>query len=80
MRTTVAEMGPLLLSRLLELTEAQEGILNIAFRISDEQGYPLLDLKDLQPHGVIRERAWDVRAVSGSKMWDRHSVKHWLKS
>ena len=48
MRTTVAEMGPLLLSRLLELSEAQEGILNIAFRIADEQGYPLLDLKDLQ--------------------------------
>ena len=47
-RTTVSEMGPLLLSRLLELSEAQEGILNIAFRIADEQGYPLLDLKDLQ--------------------------------
>ena len=47
-RTTVAEMGPLLLSRLLELTEAQERILNIAFRIADEQGYPVLDLKDLQ--------------------------------
>lgn len=47
-RTTVAEMGPLLLARLLELTEAQEGILNIAFRLSDEQGLPLLDLKDLQ--------------------------------
>ncbi|OUS21834.1 ATP-binding protein [Litorivita pollutaquae] len=47
-RTTVAEMGPLLLSRLLELSEAQEGILNIAFRLSDEQGLPLLDLKDLQ--------------------------------
>jgi hypothetical protein len=47
-RTTVAEMGPLLLSRLLELTEAQEGILNIAFRLSDEQALPLLDLKDLQ--------------------------------
>ncbi len=47
-RTTVAEMGPLLLSRLLELTNAQEGILNIAFRLSDEQGLPLLDLKDLQ--------------------------------
>lgn len=47
-RTTVAEMGPLLLSRLLELSEAQEGILNIAFRIADEQGMPLLDLKDLQ--------------------------------
>ena len=48
LRTTVAEMGPLLLSRLMGLTEAQEGVLNIAFRISDEQGLPLLDLKDLQ--------------------------------
>ncbi|HHS94253.1 MAG TPA: DUF853 family protein, partial [Rhodobacterales bacterium] len=40
-RTTVAEMGPLLLARLLELTEAQEGVLNIAFRVADEQGLPL---------------------------------------
>ncbi|MCU4651949.1 DUF853 domain-containing protein [Roseibacterium sp. SDUM158016] len=47
-RTTVSEMGPLLLSRLLELTEAQEGVLNIAFRVADEQGLGLLDLKDLQ--------------------------------
>lgn len=47
-RTTVAEMGPLLLSRLLELSEAQEGVLNIAFHLSDEEGLPLLDLKDLQ--------------------------------
>ncbi len=47
-RTTVTEMGPLLLSRLLELSEAQEGILNIAFRLADEEGLPLLDLKDLQ--------------------------------
>ena len=47
-RTTVAEMGPLLLSRLMELTEAQEGIMNIALRVADEQGMPLLDLKDLQ--------------------------------
>lgn len=47
-RTTVAEMGPLLLSRLLELTEAQEGVLNIAFRVADEQGLALFDLKDLQ--------------------------------
>jgi uncharacterized protein len=38
----------LLLSRLLELTEAQEGVLNIAFRLADEEGLPLLDLKDLQ--------------------------------
>ncbi len=47
-RTTVSEMGPLLLSRLLELSEAQEGILNIAFRVADEEALPLLDLKDLQ--------------------------------
>lgn len=47
-RTTVAEMGPLLLSRLLELSDAQEGILNIAFRLADEEGLPLLDLADLR--------------------------------
>ncbi len=47
-RATVAEMGPLLLSRLLELSEAQEGVLNVAFRLSDEEELPLLDLKDLQ--------------------------------
>ncbi|MCG7518270.1 helicase HerA-like domain-containing protein [Ruegeria sp. Ofav3-42] len=47
-RTTVTEMGPLLLSRLMDLSEAQEGILNIAFRVADEEGLPLLDLKDLQ--------------------------------
>lgn len=47
-RATVSDMGPLLLSRLLELSEPQEGVLNIAFRLSDEEELPLLDLKDLQ--------------------------------
>ena len=47
-RTTISEMGPLLLARLMELTDAQEGVLNIAFRVADEQGLALLDLKDLQ--------------------------------
>jgi len=47
-RATVTEMGPVLLSRLLELTEAQEGALTIAFRLADEEGMDLLDLKDLQ--------------------------------
>ena len=47
-RTTVAEMGPLLLSTLMGLTEAQEGVLNVAFRVADEDGLPLLDLEDLQ--------------------------------
>ncbi|GGE05139.1 hypothetical protein SAMN05421774_101846 [Gemmobacter megaterium] len=46
-RATVAEMGPLLLSRMLELTEAQEGVMNIAFRLADDQAMPLLDFKDL---------------------------------
>jgi DNA helicase HerA-like ATPase len=47
-RATVAEMGPLLLSRMMDLTDAQEGVLNIAFKVADEQGLALLDLKDLQ--------------------------------
>jgi uncharacterized protein len=47
-RTTVSEMGPLMLSRLMGLTEAQEGALNIAFKIADEEGLAILDLKDLR--------------------------------
>ena len=47
-RTTISEMGPLLLSRLMDLSEAQEGALNIAFKIADEEKLPLLDLKDLR--------------------------------
>jgi DNA helicase HerA-like ATPase len=47
-RTTLTEMGPLLLSRLVNASDAQEGVLNIAFKIADEGGLPLLDLKDLQ--------------------------------
>jgi len=47
-RTTVSEMGPLLLSRLLGLNETQEGVLNIAFKWADDQGLLLLDFADLQ--------------------------------
>jgi DNA helicase HerA-like ATPase len=47
-RTTVSEMGPLLLGRLLGLNETQEGVLNIAFRVADEQRLLLLNLDDLQ--------------------------------
>ena len=47
-RTTISEMGPLLLSRLLDLNEVQTGVLNIAFRVADESGLLLLDLKDLK--------------------------------
>jgi len=47
-RTTIEEMGPMLLSRLMDLTDAQEGIMNIAFDIADDNEWPLLDLKDLR--------------------------------
>lgn len=47
-RTTVSEMGPLLLARMLELNDVQEGVLTVVFRAADEEGLLLLDLKDLQ--------------------------------
>jgi len=47
-RTTITEMGPLLLAQLLDLNETQEGVLNIAFKIADDEGLLLLDLKDLR--------------------------------
>jgi len=66
-RTTVTEMGPLLLARLLELTDVQEGVLNIAFRVSDEEGLPLLDLKDLRALLVwVGENAKDLSLRYGN--------------
>ena len=60
-RATVAEMGPLLLARMLELNDDQEGVLNIAFKLADDQGLLLLDFKDLtailQSSGRERRRA-----------------------
>ena len=47
-RTTISEMGPLLLARLMGLNETQEGVLNIAFRYADENGLLLIDMDDLQ--------------------------------
>lgn len=66
-RATVSEMGPLLLSRLMSLTEAQEGVMNIAFRIADEEGLLLLDMKDLQALlANIAERASEIAARFGN--------------
>ena len=48
MRATISQMGPLLLSRLFELNETQSGVLHIAFRLADEQGWLLDDIKDLR--------------------------------
>src|SRR5438094_9147532 len=47
-RATVSEMGPLLLSRMMDLNDVQEGVLNVAFKVADEQGLLLLDMKDLR--------------------------------
>ncbi|MDY0235182.1 MAG: DUF853 family protein [Gudongella sp.] len=47
-RTSITEMGPLLLSKLLNLNDTQNGVLNIAFRVADENGWLLLDIKDLR--------------------------------
>ena len=48
MRATISQMGPQLLSRLMQLNETQDGVLNIVFRIADERGLLLIDLKDLR--------------------------------
>ena len=55
-RTTVSEMGPLLLARLLELNDTQEGVLNIVFKVADDEGLLLLDLKDLRALLTYRRR------------------------
>jgi DNA double-strand break repair helicase HerA and related ATPase len=47
-RTTISEMGPLLLGRLLGINDTQQGVLTLAFRVADDQGWLLLDLKDLR--------------------------------
>lgn len=66
-RTTPAEMGPLLLSRLLGLSDVQEGVMNIAFRVADEQGLALLDLADLQAMLVwVGQNATDLSLQYGN--------------
>ncbi|MEO3387874.1 helicase HerA-like C-terminal domain-containing protein [Mesorhizobium sp. CAU 1741] len=66
-RATVSEMGPLLLSRLMDLSEAQEGVMNIAFRIADEEGLLLLDMKDLQAMLTdMAERSAEIGARYGN--------------
>lgn len=65
-RTTLSEMGPLLLSRLLDLNDTQEGVLNIAFKLADDEGMLLLDMKDLRALLVsMGERASELTSVYG---------------
>ena len=61
-RTTVSDMGPLLMSRVLGLNETQTGVLNIAYRVADENGLLLLDLKDLK--AMLRLISEQAKALS----------------
>lgn len=66
-RTTVAEVGPLLLAQLLELNDTQEGVLQAAFKIADDQEMLLLDLKDLRSLlNYISEQASELSANYGN--------------
>jgi DNA helicase HerA-like ATPase len=66
-RTTISEMGPLLLGRLLDLNDTQQGVLDIVFRYADEQGLLLLDLADLQSMlAHVSEHASDLSARYGN--------------
>ena len=66
-RTTVSEMGPLLLSRILDLNDVQEGVLNVAFKYADDNGLLLLDLKDLRALLVaVNDNAKDISASYGN--------------
>jgi DNA helicase HerA-like ATPase len=66
-RTTVSEMGPLLLARLLNLNDVQEGVLSIAFHVADKEGLLLLDLDDLQAMMVsVGERAEELTLEYGN--------------
>ncbi len=67
LRATVAEMGPVLLARMLELNDTQEGVLTIAFKLADDDGLLLLDFKDLRAIlGHVAERAAEIGTLYGN--------------
>ncbi|MBJ6138139.1 helicase HerA-like domain-containing protein [Marinobacter litoralis] len=67
MRATISDMGPLLLSRLLELNDTQEGVINIAFKLADDHGMALLDLKDLRAlMAFVAEQSKELSALYGN--------------
>lgn len=66
-RATPLDMGPLLLARMLELNEVQEGVLNIAFRVAADEKMPILDMKDMRALMVdIADRAKDIGTTYGN--------------
>ncbi len=67
LRATITEMGPLLLSRILNLNDTQEGVLNIVFKVADDNGLILLDLKDLRAMATwVGDNAQDVKLRYGN--------------
>jgi DNA helicase HerA-like ATPase len=75
-RATVSEMGPLLLSRMLELNDVQEGVLNIVFKVADAEGLLLLDLKDLQAALKVRRREREEHRRRIRQRLGRHRRHH----
>ncbi|MCR4529366.1 helicase HerA-like domain-containing protein [Acinetobacter venetianus] len=66
-RTTISEIGPLLLARMLNLNDTQEGVLSAVFRIADDQGLLLIDFKDLKAMlTYVSENAADLKAEYGN--------------
>jgi DNA helicase HerA-like ATPase len=66
-RATVSEMGPLLLSRMLGLNDTQEGVLNVAFKVADDEGLLLLDMKDLRSLlTFVADNADQIRVTYGN--------------
>lgn len=66
-RTTISEVGPLLLSRLLELNDTQEGVINVLFELADDEGMLLLDLKDLRAMlAHVSDRAAELSKLYGN--------------
>jgi DNA helicase HerA-like ATPase len=66
-RTTISDMGPLLLARLLKLNDTQEGVLSLVFRVADDNGWLLLDLKDLRAMlKFVADNAADFRTLYGN--------------
>jgi hypothetical protein len=66
-RATISEMGPLLLSRILDLNDTQEGVLNVAFKYADDNGLLLLDLKDLRALLVaVEQNSSELSATYGN--------------
>jgi len=67
LRTTISEMGPVLLGRLLDLNDTQEGVLHVAFKYADDEGMLLLDLKDLQALlAYIAENRSEISGLYGN--------------